>query len=230
MAARLEMKMAAITSSDNDTLNKALIRIGWTQSGLARRSKVNINTIVDIINFQKLPTEQEANAIQRALGQAGEYIDVLELWPATFAIPKSSDEKQPDMNIWFESLWDHAEAMQLATPELENEGLEEAVEMVLSKLSNRAYEVLKLRFWKGESLTRIGDVIGVSRDRVRQIESRAFQKLKHPAWFRKLGAYMPRHLKQESSLQPRRQRHLFIYDANCRPKKAQDGMVVGDEY
>jgi RNA polymerase sigma factor (sigma-70 family) len=203
MAAPLEMKMAAITSGDNDALNEALTRLGWTQPDLARHSKISINIIGDIINLKKPPTEPEANAIQRALGKAGEYVDVLELWSATFAIPESGDGGPLCPNIRFERLWDNAEAMHLAVPEQENEGLEEAVEMVLSKLSNRAYEVLKRRFWKGESLTRIGDVIGVSRDRARQIEFRAFQKLKHPAWVRKLGAYMPRHLKQEQSLHPR---------------------------
>jgi RNA polymerase sigma factor (sigma-70 family) len=229
MAAPLEMKMAAITSTDNDALNKALIRLGWTQSDLARRSKISINIISDIINLEKPPTKQEANAMQRAFAKAGEYIDVLEHWSATFAIPESGDGGRPCLNIRFESLWDHAEAMQLAAPERDNEGLEEAVEMVLSRLSNRAYEVLKRRFWKGESLTQVGNVIGVSRHRVRQIESHAFQTLKHPAWVRKLGAYMPRHLKQEPSSHPRRRKHWFKNDdANRRPKTRRD-MAIRDE-
>jgi RNA polymerase sigma factor (sigma-70 family) len=182
------------------------MRLGWTRSDLARRSKISVNIIGDIINLKKPPTEPEANAIQRALGKAGEYIDVLEFWSATFAIPKDSDGKQPRLDIRFESLWDHAEAMQLAVPEPENEGLEEAVELMLSKLSKRTYEVLKRRFWKGENRTRIGDVLGVTRDRVRQIESRAFNTLKDPAWTRKLGAYMPRHLKPEPSPHPSRRK------------------------
>ena len=209
MAAPLEMKMAAITIGNNDALDKALARLGWTQSDLARRSKINIYIIDDIINLGKPPTEQEANAIQRALGEAGEYLDVLEHWSATFAMPNCGHEEQPCLNIRFESLWNHAEAMQVAAPECENEGLEEAVETVLSRLSKRTYEVLKQRFWKGESRTRIGDMLGVTRNRVRQIESRAFHTLKHPAWVRKLGAYMPRHLKPEPSLHPRRRKHLF---------------------
>ena len=203
MAAQLEMKMAAIINGDNDALNTALTRLGWTQSGLARRSKIDIDTISDIINFGKPPTEQEANAIQRALGKAGEYLDVLELWPVTFTIPEFGDGGRPCLNPQFESLWDNAEAMQLAAPEPENEGMQEVVAMVLSKLPKRAREVLKRRFWKGENFRQVGDGIGVSRDRVRQIESRAFKTLKHPAWVRKLGAYRPRHLKQESLLHPR---------------------------
>ena len=228
-ASLLEMKMAAMTSGKNDALDKALARLGWTQSDLACRSKISINFIGDIINLKKPPTEQEANAIQRALGEAGEYLDVLEHWSATFAMPHCGHEEQPRLNIQFESLWNHAEAMQLAAPEYENEGLEEAVEMVLSKLSNRAYEVLKLRFWNGESLTRIGDVLGVTHDRVRQIEAHAFRTLRRPTWFKKLGPYTPRHLKPKPSLYPRRRKHLFkIHDASRRPKKGTD-IVIGDE-
>jgi DNA-directed RNA polymerase sigma subunit (sigma70/sigma32) len=100
--------------------------------------------------------------------------------------------------VQLESLWDHPEAMQLAAPEYENQGLEQAVETVLSRLPKRTYEVLKLRFWKGESRKRIGNVFGVTRDRVRQIESHAFRTLRHPMWVRKLGAYTPRHLKSRT--------------------------------
>jgi RNA polymerase sigma factor (sigma-70 family) len=221
MTAPYEMKMAAITRADNDALNKALIRLGWTQSDLARRSKININIIGDIMNLGKPPTEQEANAIQRVLGEAGEYLDVLERWPATFAMPNCGHEKQPCLNVRFESLRSHAEAMQLVAPECENEGLEETVETVLSGLSKKTYEVLKQRFWKGESRKRIGDMLGVTHERVRQIESYAVSKLRRPAWARKFGAHLPRHLKPKSSSHPSRRKHLFkTYDTSRRPKNA----------
>jgi RNA polymerase sigma factor (sigma-70 family) len=229
MAALFNMKMAAITSGRNDVLDQALARLGWTRSELARRSKVGMNMIGDIINFGRPPTEEEANAIQRALGEAGEYLDVLELWSATFTIPKCSAGEQSCLNIRFESLWDHAEAMQLAAPEGENEGMEEAVEKVLSRLSKRTYEVLKRHFWKGESPAQIGDVLGLSHERVRQIESHAFRTLRRPTWFKKLGPYTPRHLKPEPSLHPRQRKHLFEnYDASRWPKTRTD-IVIGDE-
>ena len=209
MTAPLEMQMAAITSGKNGVLDKALKQLGWTPSDLAWRSKISINVIRGIIHLENIPTEQEANAIQRALGKGGQYIDVLELWSVTFAMPKCRQMKRPCLETCFESLWDHVEAMQLAIPEFENEGLEEAVEMVLSKLSKQAHEVLKRRFWKGENRAKIGDVLGVTPDRVRQIESRAFNRLKHPAWIQKLGAYMPRHLKLEQLSPPSRRVYLF---------------------
>src|SRR5882724_7829155 len=115
-----KMKMRAMTRGNNDSLKMALTRLGWTQSDLARHSKISFNIISDIINLAKPPTEKEADAIQRALGKKGEYLDVLEFWPATFAMPKCRHEQQPCSEIQFECLWNHPEAMQLAAPEREN--------------------------------------------------------------------------------------------------------------
>jgi RNA polymerase sigma factor (sigma-70 family) len=196
MAALLEMKMTAIKSGDKGALKKVLSRLGWTQSDLARRSNIASNIISDIIDLGKHPTKQEADFIQVALGQAGEYLDVLELWPATFTMSKLGCERYYHPREQLESLWDHYEAMQRPMPEYENEGLENAMEIVLSRLSKRTYEVLKHRYWKSQSYERIGDVLGVTRARVHQIESRAFRMLKQHRWVRKLGPYMPRYLKR----------------------------------
>jgi RNA polymerase sigma factor (sigma-70 family) len=192
----LEMKRIATMCGNNDALKKALKRLGWTQLDLARRSKISINITSDIINLGKLPTEMEANIIQMALGEAGEYLDVLELWPATFTMPTPGHERYNHSKQRSESLWDHSEAMQRPAPEYENEGLEEAMEMVLSRLSKRTYEVLKHRYWRCQTYEQIGDVLGVNRRMAQQIESHAFRLLKHHAWVRKLGPYMPRYLKR----------------------------------
>jgi RNA polymerase sigma factor (sigma-70 family) len=190
-----QMKMTSIMNGNHHALKKALTRLGWMQSDLARQAKIRTEIIRDIINRGKSPTENEANAIQRALGEAGEYLDVFELWPATFAMPATGHERDHQPEVQLNSLWNHPEALQLAAPEDENEGLEEAVEMLLSRLPKRTYEILKQRYWKRESHEQIGGVLGVTRARVQQIESRAFRTLKHPAWIRKLGAYLPRNLK-----------------------------------
>ncbi|MDB6017459.1 MAG: Sigma-70, region 4 [Pedosphaera sp.] len=201
-------------------LHKVLARLGWTQSELAHRSNIHRSTIDNIISLAKHPTKKEADAIQMALGLAGEYLDVFELWSATFAVPMTGHEREYPPEVQLESLWNHPEAMQLAAPEYENEGLAEAMETVLSRLPKRAYEVLKRRFWKGESRKRIGDVLGVTYSRVRKIESNAFHILKHPAWVRKLGAYMPRHLKPRTFV-ARHDRNIYSNSYNARrPLKA----------
>ena len=60
---------------------------------------------------------------------------------------------------------------------------------VLETLKERERLVLTLRYLDGEprSLAQVGQVMGVTKERVRQIESRALHKLKHPTRKRTLG-------------------------------------------
>ena len=68
---------------------------------------------------------------------------------------------------------------------LENDQLKEVIDFTLdTKLTPRESNVLKLRFgFEGDplSLEQVGDVIGVTRERVRQIEAKALRKLRHPS-------------------------------------------------
>lgn len=51
----------------------------------------------------------------------------------------------------------------------------------ISLLDNREQEILVSRFWKKESLADISKRIGVTRERVRQIQNVSLCKLRHPA-------------------------------------------------
>lgn len=55
----------------------------------------------------------------------------------------------------------------------------------ISDLALNDQQVVKLRFGladgKKKTLEQIGDVLGVTRERIRQIERRALRRLKHPA-------------------------------------------------
>ena len=50
--------------------------------------------------------------------------------------------------------------------------------LIKSSLTDREYSVIKDRFWKGETLEKIGQGKKVTRERIRQIESKAVRKLK----------------------------------------------------
>jgi RNA polymerase primary sigma factor len=64
---------------------------------------------------------------------------------------------------------------------------------VLTSLGPREQRVLQMRFGlengKYYTLSEIGDELGVTRERIRQIEAKALRKLRHPSRARKLKAY-----------------------------------------
>ncbi len=72
--------------------------------------------------------------------------------------------------------------------------LQENVEEMLSILSPRELEILRMRFGLEEhhvhTLQEVGEIIGVSRERVRQIERRALRKLRRPRHWRRLRTYL----------------------------------------
>jgi len=66
---------------------------------------------------------------------------------------------------------------------------------VLSTLSEREQKVLRLRFGIGGSnfprtLEEVGTIFNVTRERVRQIETKALNKLRHPSRRQKLIEFM----------------------------------------
>jgi RNA polymerase sigma factor RpoD-like protein len=72
--------------------------------------------------------------------------------------------------------------------------LREQIEAVLDSLSGRERHVLELRFGlsdgRARTLEEVGREMGVTRERIRQIEALALRKLRHPSRSRKLRAYM----------------------------------------
>jgi len=68
------------------------------------------------------------------------------------------------------------------------------VRSILDALGEREREVLEMRFGlkDGEShtLEEVGRAFGVTRERVRQIESKALRKLRHPGRSRKLRDFL----------------------------------------
>ena len=75
-----------------------------------------------------------------------------------------------------------------------NTKLGDQVNMILSELTPREEQVLRKRFGIGEksdhTLEEVGGLFNVTRERIRQIESKAIRKLKHPARSRILKTYL----------------------------------------
>jgi RNA polymerase nonessential primary-like sigma factor len=68
--------------------------------------------------------------------------------------------------------------------ELMREALQNDMQEILLDLTPREQEVIALRFGfqdgVAHSLSEIGRILNLSRERVRQIEAKALQKLRHP--------------------------------------------------
>ena len=69
--------------------------------------------------------------------------------------------------------------------ELMDRSLKEEIDKVLSTLTPREEKVVRMRLGIGEktdfTLEEVGDVFGLTRERIRQIEAKALKKLQHPS-------------------------------------------------
>ena len=72
--------------------------------------------------------------------------------------------------------------------------LKEQVDDIIHTLTDREAQVLQLRFGledgRSRTLEEVGHVFGVTRERIRQIESKALRKLRHPSRSRKLRDFL----------------------------------------
>ena len=75
-----------------------------------------------------------------------------------------------------------------------NEMLKDEISEVLLTLTEREEKVIRLRFGlqdgKSRTLEEVGQMFGVTRERIRQIEAKALRKLRHPSRSRKLKDYL----------------------------------------
>ena len=80
--------------------------------------------------------------------------------------------------------------MEAATDTLMREQLEE----VMTTLTDREQQVIRMRFGLEDghprTLEEVGREFHVTRERIRQIESKALRKLRHPSRSRKLRDYL----------------------------------------
>jgi len=78
--------------------------------------------------------------------------------------------------------------------ELVTISLKEEISKVLSTLTPREEKVIRMRLGIGEktdyTLEEVGEVFGLTRERIRQIEAKALRKLKHPSRRKRLESFL----------------------------------------
>jgi RNA polymerase nonessential primary-like sigma factor len=162
-------------------------QLGWTFAHLARLCGVHPTTIYDVCNFKELPSPKLADSIQRVLGEAGVFIDVLEMWPATQQPPDAEASQALHSR-------DPKEASSFTPVEFLE--LEETMREILHDFSPREREILDLRFGYGLNRQEVADRIPsvtpgrfITRERVRQIEIRSLRRLRYEEHLRKLRPF-----------------------------------------
>jgi RNA polymerase primary sigma factor len=72
--------------------------------------------------------------------------------------------------------------------------LVEAIEAALDELNERERAIVRMRFGLDDgqvhTLEEVGQSFGVTRERIRQIESKTLQKLRHPVRSKQLRDYL----------------------------------------
>ena len=136
------MKLTAITRFKQGDLWNALRRLGWNQCELAQRSGLKPTTIGGVINLQRRPSERVANAIQFALAEAGEYVDVLTIWPDSFKGLEKGFKIEETREVELLGL---ENAMALMAPE-QSEEMQERIETLqeaMQELPPRQREIIE---------------------------------------------------------------------------------------
>lgn len=167
-----------------------------TQQEVANEVGLTLNRYQKIEILKSYPTEMEAKNIAEYFDE-----DPYKLFPKwSFPVYGTRDYTQVVKvdKLQLES----KEVLQLADPreieeEVDKELLKEKIWEVMNTLSEREQRIIRLRFQledmpegKDPTLENVGRIFGVSRDRIRQIESRAIRKLKHSSKIDQLKSFI----------------------------------------
>jgi RNA polymerase sigma factor (sigma-70 family) len=172
------MQITAITRYKHGELYTILKRLGWPQNELARRTNLSPGAIGDIINLVRRPTPRQADLIQKVLGNAGQFLDVLAEWPEAFSgIKRGCHEQTVDVPL--ERLIDHPEVLQIAMPQSDDSEaeLEDRVWLEVESLEPSQRRVINDLYSKGKSFKEVAEEIGITGQAVRLRGHKAVRKL-----------------------------------------------------
>jgi RNA polymerase primary sigma factor len=133
-----------------------------TEKEIAQRARMSVDKVREIIRISQVPLSLEAPVGDEESSRLGDFVE-----DGTIQAPEE---------VVLQGL------------------LRDDLEEVMNTLSDRERTVLKLRFGLDDghprTLEEVGRVFNVTRERIRQIESKALRKLKHPTRARKLKEYL----------------------------------------
>ncbi|MBR4629294.1 MAG: RNA polymerase sigma factor RpoD/SigA [Treponema sp.] len=155
------------------------------------------NELVNIEKARKLVADKPENIqVEEISAMLGMNKDVVKNLMDVSREMKSLDSPISNGDATSDSIGDMISDTRYKNPETEaiENSLKEDVEEALSKLSPKEAKILRLRFgFGGEdsmSLKEVGDKIGLTKERIRQIEKHAISTIKLPSRMKKLSAYV----------------------------------------
>ena len=182
-------KIALKIKAKNGVLQEFIDRMGWSQAEFSRRVGRDQSTVCDWFNMIDYPkTPEMMMRVSELVGKAPEDIfpsalmtkDWLDGWRYKKTLYKTIDiGKCINCGVGIN---------QLPAPETisekKKEEIDKSIYKALKTLTEREQEVLRLRFGIGfdceHTLDVVAEKIGVTRERIRQVEAKALRKLRHP--------------------------------------------------
>ncbi len=141
---------------------------------------------------QKLGRQPEQEEIASAIGISVKklrWIFQVAQLPLSLESPINTDEEDSELGLFIEDRFSPT-PMQIAHEKMLREKLEE----VLDTLPPREARIIKLRYGLEDghryTLEEVGQKFGLTRERIRQIETKAMRRLRHPRRARKLKDYL----------------------------------------
>lgn len=175
--------------------------ISRDQANLDRSIRLPVHVIEELNSLLQRRAELESD-FNRGLTndelaiELGIASDRVEFLLSLENLPKSLDLLiENDAGVVEQELTLHDAEASMESMNLSNRITSDAVERVLSSLPFREAEVIRLRFGIGgaspQTLERVGQHFGVTRERIRQIEAKALKKLRAPKNARQLKDLLP---------------------------------------
>ena len=149
----------------------------------AKEADISYSVLSGYINMSESPLNPKGvvkETAQKLCSYFGKCVD--EVWSLEQLTPIESNIRELEFSYHELTRLENISDPMLS---IESDQLKEVIDFTLdTKLTPRESNVLKLRFgFEGDplSLEQVGDIIEVSRERVRQIEAKALRKLRHPS-------------------------------------------------
>ena len=176
-------------------IKQTVIRYIYNNSGTIRapvhtRERIRLyNRTVNAyrVEFGREPTEEE---LRFALELTPQQLENLKRNMLTLRTRSTSEPVGEDGEDTLQDfLKDDRDQMGDVIERIHREELHTAIEKELQTLPEREAATIRQRYFKGLTLKEAGAAMGVTSERVRQLEEKALRKLRRPAVTRRLNAY-----------------------------------------